>query len=70
MVKYDHKKEKINKSCPLYNVKKTEDKTKKSTRRKVWVKALFQESENNGAFHQTLQNIRVSDRKAHMITKT
>ena len=51
----------------------TEDKTKKSKRRKVWVKALFQERENKGAFHQTLQNIRVSDREAHfryMITQT
>ena len=45
----------------------------KSKRRKVWIKALFQEKENKGSFHQTLQNIRVSDREAnfsHMITKT
>ena len=38
---------------------------KKYKRRKVWDKALFQEKENKGAFHQTLQNIRVSDREAH-----
>ena len=38
------------KSSLLCNVKMTEDKTKKSKRRKVWVKALFQETENRGAY--------------------
>ena len=28
-------------------------------------KALFQEKENKGAFHQTLQKISFSDREAH-----
>ena len=48
-------------------------KTKQKERRKVWDKALFQKKENKGAFHQTLQNVRVSDREAHfsyMITQT
>ena len=65
MVKYGHKKEKFKKSSLLYNLKKTEEKTKKSIRRKVGVKALFQERRKNGAFQETLQNIRVSDREAH-----
>ena len=60
MVKHGHKKEKIKKSSLLYNVNR-----KKSKRKKVWVKALLQEIENKGAFHQTLQNICVSDREAH-----
>ena len=60
------KKKKNKKSSLLYNIKKTDDKLKKSKRRKVWVKALFQERENKGAFHQTLQNIR----EAHMIIQT
>ena len=33
----------------------------KSKQRKVWVKDLFQERKNKGAFHQTLKNIRASD---------
>ena len=48
-------------------------KIKQKERKKVWLKALFQERENKVAFHQTLQNIHVSDREAHfryMITQT
>ena len=70
------KNKKIKQSSFLCNIKTSEDKTqniKKSKQRKVWDKLLFQEKENKGAFHQTLQNIRVSDREAHfryMITQT
>ena len=70
------KKKKIKQSSFLYNIKTSEDKTqniKKFKQRKVWDKPLFQEKENKGDFHQTLQNICVSDREAHfryMITQT
>ena len=73
MVKHDHKRQKNKTGSLLYNITTSEDKTKKSNRRKVSVKALFQERENKFAFHQTLQNIHVSDRQAHiryMITQT
>ena len=48
-------------------------KQKNSKRRKVWIKALFPERENKDAFHQKVQNRRVSDREAHfryMIAQT
>ena len=51
----------------------TDGELKEAKQRKVWVKDLFQERGNKGAFHQRLQNIRVSDREAHfryMITQT
>ena len=71
-MKHGHKKEKINKKLFFIVILKRL-KTKQKERRKVRDKALFQKKENKGAFHQTLQNISVSDREAHfsdMITQT
>ena len=74
MVKHGHKKEKNKKSSLLYNIKTSEDKTERNLNEgTVWVKALFQERQDKGAFHQTLQNLSASDREVHlryMITQT
>ena len=59
------KKRKLRKALFCVLLKRLRQKRKKSKRRKVWVKDLFQERESKGAFHQTLQNIRASDREAH-----
>ena len=72
-MKHNHKKEKIRKDLFYIILRRLRQNKTKSKRSKVWIKALFQEKENKGSFHQTLQNIRVSDREAnfsHMITKT
>ena len=59
------KKKKLRKAFFYILLKRLRQERKKSKRRKVWVKDLFQERENKGAFQQTLQNIRASDREAH-----
>ena len=77
MVKDGHKKEKIKKSSLLYNIKTSEDKTERNLNEgKFGLKPSFKKEkkrENKGAFHQTLQNICVSNSEAHfryMITQT
>ena len=66
-MKHSHKKEKIKKSSFLYNIKTFENKAERNLNEGKWKrdKALFQEKENKGAFHQKLQNMRVSEREAH-----
>ena len=72
MVEHGHKKKKLRKYFFHIILKRLKTKQKEYKRRKVWDKALFQEKENKGVFHQKLHNIRVSDREAHfrfMITQ-
>ena len=67
------KKKNLRKALFYIILKRLNTNGKKSIRKQAWAKALFQERANNGAFHQTLQNIRVLDREAHfsyMITQT
>ena len=60
------RKRKLRKAFFYIILKRLKTKQNKSKRRKVWVKDLFQERENKGAFHHTLQNIRVSDLHAQI----
>ena len=68
------KKKKTKKSSLLYNVKTSEDKTKRNlNEEKFLLKPSFKKEKTKVAYHQTLQNIRASDKGAHiryMITQT
>ena len=62
------KKEKNKKNSLLYNIKTPEDKTERNLNEgKFGLKLFFQERENNGAFNQALQNIRVSGRSSFQV---
>ena len=68
------KKEKNKKSSLLYNIKTSEDKTERNLNEgKFLLKPSFKKEKTKVAFPQTLQNIRVSVKEAHiryMITQT
>ena len=57
------KKSKLRKSVFYILSKDLREKRKKSKRRKACAKGFFQDGKNKGTYHQTLQNMHVSDRE-------
>ena len=77
MVKHGHKKKKLRNALFIYIIKTSEEKTERNLNEGTsGLKAISRKRkkrENKGASHETLKNIRVSDREAlfrYMITQT